>query len=245
MSNQLTDLTNVTDSPASRLRSMLVAAPSLSLHLPGLRADVAGRHSLTRDGRVRLALPGGSRMAQHLGGQDETVAMIEVTDLAPTPVRDRIRGRGTLTGWLSPTGADGTGGAADDGDPVTVLDLATAELITTDGTTTIDPDEFATAEPDPLAATEADLLCHLDHHHPHTIERLCRLVDPRHLQGVRTVRPLRLDRHGVVLRLELATGDRDVRLRFPSTLRHPGHLAAQVEALLAQARHCHPRRTRS
>ncbi|MFC5924177.1 DUF2470 domain-containing protein [Micromonospora vulcania] len=237
-------MTDVTDSPASRLRSMLVASPSLGLHLPGFRADIAGRHVVTRDGRLRIELPTDSRMAQHVAYQDETVAMIEVTDLAPTPVRDRVRGRATLTGWLSPAEADSTGRAVDD-DVVTVLDLATAELTTVDGTTSIDPDEFADAEPDPLAAEEADLLCHLDHHHPHTVERLCRLVDPRHLHGVRMVRPLRLDRHGIVLRLELSNRDRDVRLQFPSTLRHPGQLGAQIEALLAHTRHCHPPRARS
>lgn len=240
MSNQPTDMTDATDSPASRLRSMLVAAQSLGLHTPGYRADIAGRHSVTGDGRVRVELPAGCRMAQDIAHQRETVAMIEVTDLAPTPVRDRVRARGTLTGWLSP--ADTIDCDAEDNQLVTVLDLATAELTTSEGTTAIDPTDFTTAQPDPLAATEAELLCHLDHHHPHTVERLCRLVDPHQLHGVRMVRPVRLDRHGLVLRLELLSCDRDIRLGFPAPVRHPDQLGAQIDALLRQSRRCRPPR---
>ncbi|MEU1361882.1 DUF2470 domain-containing protein [Micromonospora zamorensis] len=125
-----------------------------------------------------------------------------------------------------------------------LLDLATAELTVEGRTTSVDPDAFAAARPDPLAAAEADLLCHLDHHHPQTVERLCRLIPTRHLQDVRQVRPVRLDRHGVVLRLETAGGDRDVRLSFGAPLRHPDQLGAQIEALLRQTHGCRTRRVR-
>ncbi|MBG6105395.1 hypothetical protein IW249_005809 [Micromonospora vinacea] len=235
--------TSTADSPddaAVRLRSMLVAANSLTLHIPGVEAYVVGRHVVTSDGRLRVDLPAGCHLAEHLAHQRETVAMVEVTDLAPTPVRERVRGRARLTGWLvaeaAPTGSDQ--------DLVTVLDLATAELTADGRTTGIDADEFATAQPDPLAAVEADLLCHLDHHHPHTVEGLSRLVPARHLQGVRQVRPVRLDRHGVVLRLERSTGDRDVRLHFRAPLRHPDELGARIEALLRHPHGCRARHAR-
>ncbi|MBQ0905555.1 DUF2470 domain-containing protein [Micromonospora sp. U21] len=223
---------------------MLVAAHSLTLHIPGHEAHVAGRHTVTGDGRVRVDLPAECRLAQRLAHQRETVAMIEVTDLAPTPVRNRVRGRGTLTGWLAPTAGDTPGYDSSDDDLVAVLDLATAEVTTAEGTASIDPAAFALAQPDPLAAAEADLLCHLDHHHPHTVERLCRLIPAHQLRGVRQVRPLRLDRHGVVLRLELHTGDRDIRLSFRSTLRHPDQLGDQIDALLTESRSCRARRAR-
>ncbi|WP_274530087.1 DUF2470 domain-containing protein [Micromonospora cabrerizensis] len=217
---------------------MLVAADSLTLHVPGIEAYVAGRHVVTGDGRLRVDLPAGCHLTDHLAQQRETVAMVEVTDLAPTPVRNRVRGRGTLTGWLAiePTTTE------NDQDMVALLDLATAELTVEGHTISVGPDAFAAARPDPLAAAEADLLCHLDHHHPQAVERLCRLIPTRHLQGVRQVRPVRLDRHGVVLRLELARGDRDVRLSFGAPLRHPDHLGAEIEALLHQAHGCRSRR---
>ncbi|MGI5520185.1 DUF2470 domain-containing protein [Micromonospora sp. CA-259024] len=219
---------------------MLVAADSLTLHIPGVEAYVVGRHAVTSDGRLRVDLPAGCHLADHLAHQRETVAMVEVTDLAPTPVRDRVRGRATFTGWLV-TEAAATG---IDQELVTVLDLATAELTVDGHTTCVDADEFAAAQPDPLAAVEADLLCHLDHHHPHTVEALSRLIPARHLQGVRQVRPVRLDRHGVVLRLELSKGDLDVRLNFRAPLRHPDELGTQIEELLRHARGCRARHAR-
>lgn len=163
-----------------------------------------------------------------------------MTGLAPTPVRERVRGRGTLTGWLTTEAAPAESGQ----DLSAVLDLATAELVADGRTTVVDPDAFAAARPDPLAAAEADLLCHLDTHHPRTVDQLCRLIPPRHLHGVRQVRPIRLDRHGVVLRLELNRGDRDVRLRFRSPLCHPDQLGTEIEVLLREARNCRARRDR-
>ncbi|WP_425774943.1 DUF2470 domain-containing protein [Micromonospora sp. DT228] len=232
--------TDSTDDAGVRLRSMLVATDSLTLHVPGVEAYVAGRHVVTPDGRLRIDLPTGCDLTHHLAQQRETVAMIEVTDLAPIPVRNRVRARGRLTGWLV-TEAAATGS---DQDLAVVLDLATAELTVDGRTRGVDPEVFAAAQPDPLADAEADLLCHLDHHHPRTVERLCRLVPGRHLQGVRQVRPVRLDRHGVVLRLELASGDRDVRLNFRTPLRHPDQLGAQIEALLRRSHGCRTRRAR-
>lgn len=240
MSKPSTSTADSTDDAGVRLRSMLVAADSLTLHVPGVEAYVIGRHAVTSDGRLRVDLPTDCHLAEHLAHERETVAMVEVTDLAPTPVRDRVRGRATLTGWL----ATETVAAGNDQELATVLDLATAELTADGHTICIDADQFASAQPDPLAAVEADLLCHLDHHHPHTVEGLSRLIPARHLQGVRQVRPVRLDRHGVVLRLELSRGDRDVRLSFPTPLRHPDQLGAQIEALLRHTHGCRARHAR-
>jgi hypothetical protein len=55
------------------------------------------------------------------------------------------------------------------------------------------------------------------------------------------VDPLRLDRYGIVLRLQRAGGRRDVRLPFPARLRNPVHAVVQIQTLLARARTC-PRR---
>ncbi|NJP35096.1 DUF2470 domain-containing protein [Micromonospora sp. HSS6-12] len=122
--------------------------------------------------------------------------------------------------------------------------VSAAELSVAGATTTVDPVEFAAAEPDPLAADEAELLCHLDRHHPRTIEQLCRLVDPRHRHGVRRVVPVRLDRHGLVLRMEHASGHRDVRLGFAPALRHPDELGGRIAVLLDHGAAC-PRRVRT
>jgi hypothetical protein len=231
MSGKQSAVTPVTTStPAERLRSLLVTAGSLTLHTPGHRADIAGRHHVT-DGRLMVELPEDSCLARHLARDGELVAMIEVTDLAPVPFRDRVRSRATLTGWLTPVHT-----STEAADLVAVLDLATAELTTADRTASIDPTAFADARPDPLAAGEAELLCHLNDHHPETVELLSRLVPPPHLRHVRAVRPLRLDRFGIVLRLEYADRHRDVRLDFSTPLEDPDQLSDQVETLLAAIR---------
>lgn len=240
MSNHSAQCTTHPDAPARRLRSMLVGASSLTLLACGHRADVIARHSMDRDGKVRLKLPADSRLTAEISREREVVAMIEFTDLAPTPVRDRVRGRGTLTGWLVP--ADPHGVWNGERDLTVVLDLATAELGTAEGTADVDPAEFAVAEPDPLAAIEADLLCHLDRHHPHTVQRLCRLVDPRHLYGVQRVTPVQLDRYGLVMRLEHASRHRDVRLGFAPALRRADELNGQMSVLLNRSANCHSRR---
>ncbi len=231
------------DAPAQRLHSIIAAASSLALRTPGSRAHLIGRHALDGNGRIRIDLPADSELAGEVTRQRELVAIIEVTDLAPTPVRDRVRAHASLSGWLTPAAVHQNG----NGEPElsTVLDLAAAEL-TVDGTvSSVEPDEFAAAEPDPLATEEAELLCHLDHHHPRTVAQLTRLVDPRHRYGVRRVLPVRLDQHGLVLRLERARNHRDVRLDFTPALRNPDELGARI-AVLLDAAACHRRpRTRS
>ncbi|MDW5324997.1 DUF2470 domain-containing protein [Plantactinospora sp. KLBMP9567] len=229
--NQLTPV--LAGSPAERLRSLLVAAKSLSLHTPGHRADLVGRHRLPSE-RLIVELPAVSCLARHLRQSGELVALVEVTDLAPVQVRDRVRARATLTGWL--TVADGV--AVADAELPAVLELATAELVTAGTTASIDPAAFAVARPDPLADSEADLLCHLDDHHPETVARLSRLVPPGRLHGVRQIRPLALDRFGIVLRLEHPDHDSDIRLCFPVPLHDGDQLADAVQAMLDGGRGC-------
>ncbi|NYT96060.1 DUF2470 domain-containing protein [Salinispora sp. H7-4] len=223
---------------AQRLRTIVAAAASLELRTPGHRADLINRHTLDPRGRIRIDLPVNSRLATDITRQREVAAVVEITDVAPTPVRERVRGRGTFSGWLTPVAPGDTGDTGDNEDLTVEFDLAAVELSVDGATTTVDPDDFAAAEPDPLAAEEAELLCHLDRHHPRTVESLCRLVAPRHRYGVRRVVPLRLDRHGLVLRLERASGHRDVRLGFTPALRHPDELRERMAALVERGAVC-------
>lgn len=220
------------EASAQRLRTIVAAATSLELRTPGHRADLVNRHTFDPSGRIRLDLPVNSRLATDITSQREVTAVVEITDVAPTPVRERVRGRGTFSGWLTPV-------AAGDHEDLTVeFDLAAVELSVDGATTTVDPADFAAAEPDPLAAEEAELLCHLDRHHPRTVESLCRLVAPRHRHGVRRVVPLRLDRHGLVLRLERLSGHRDIRLGFTPALRHPDELRERMATLVERGAAC-------
>jgi hypothetical protein len=225
-------------SPAERLRSTLAAAESLTLQTPGHRADLVGRHTVP-DGRVTVELPITSCMARQVAHDGEVLAVIELTDLAPVLVRDRVRARGTLTGRLIPADA-----RVPNGELAAALALDAAEFTTADGAEPVDPAAFAAARPDPLVAAEAGMLSHLNDCHRAAIDQLSRLIPPSHLHGAVRIHPLRLDRHGIVLRLEFPRRNHDVRLAFPASLHGPDQFGVQLQALLAQAGRCrpHPRR---
>jgi len=215
---------------AERLRTLLAAASSLTLHVPGHRCDLIGRHHVDGRDRIVLELPAGSHVALLVEAEHDLGAVIEITDVAPTSVRQRIRARATYQGWLQPAGER-------DGDLCAVLDLAEATLVDPMlGEVQVEPDEFAAARPDPLASEEADLLCHLTGAHPEAIEHLSRLIAPHHLHGVHRVVPVRMDRFGVVLRLEFASRHRDVQLPFSAPLRTADEAAPRMHELLARAR---------
>jgi hypothetical protein len=225
---------------AERLRTLLTAASSLTLHVPGHRCDLIGRHHVDGTGRVVVELPAGGHVARLVEAEPDIAAAIEVTDIAPTPVRStggRIRSRATFSGWLQPAGEAG-------GDLRAVLELASATLVDPLlGEVEVEADAFAAASPDPLAKDEADLLCHLTGAHPEAIEHLSRLIAPHHLHGVHRILPVRMDRFGVVLRLEFAGRHRDVQLPFSAPLRTAEEAAPRMQELLARARCC--RRTHS
>ncbi|GAB3841888.1 DUF2470 domain-containing protein [Micromonospora andamanensis] len=209
--------------PAERLRTLLAVTESLTLRTPLHRADLVGRHTVAADGRLRLALPARTAVARNLLDLGETPALVDLTDLAPLPVRDRVRARATLTGWLALDDLD-------DGEVTALLDLASAELVDPDGDASVDPDALADARPDPLARYEAELLRHL-HRHPDAMRRLGRRADVDLGVHARAVHPLRLDRYGIVLRLELPTHHRDVRIAFDSPATGPREATAHLARL--------------
>lgn len=220
---------------AERLRTLLAAASSLTLHVPGHRCDLIGRHHVDGAGRIIVELPADSHVALLVEVEADLGAVIEVTDIAPTPVRSaggRIRSRATFSGWLQPENTR-------DGDLRAVLELASATLLDPVlGEVEVEADAFAAARPDPLAEEEAGLLCHLTDAHPEAIEHLSRLIAPHHLHGVHRVVPVRMDRFGVVLRLEFAARHRDVQLPFSAPLRTAEEAAPRMHELLARARCC-------
>ncbi|MEV6932715.1 DUF2470 domain-containing protein [Dactylosporangium sp. NPDC051485] len=227
--------------PAERLRSLLAAAGSLTLHVPGRRCDLVGAHRVEA-GRILLQAPDSVLL------EPDCAAVLELTDVVPTPVRSRVRARATFGGWLTAVGGapgpgrSGRGLIEPDGMEL-ALELVEATLqdpaYGRDREISVDPDAFAAAVPDPLAEAEADLLCHLVAEHPDAVERLSRLIPPHHLHGVRRILPVRLDRYGVVLRLEFAGRARDVRLPFLAPLHRAEEAGDKMQELYARARCCH------
>ncbi|MFD9335542.1 DUF2470 domain-containing protein [Streptomyces sp. NPDC060028] len=213
-------------SDAERVRSVLAAAHSMTVVTDGLRTEVRHLDGTDPLGRLHLHLhpaePGGH-------GEHRPAIRLEFTDVAPTPVRDRVRARATLLGRLL-TPYD------DQGADSTCVEFRRAVLETADGRSYVGLDELDAARPDPLAPYEAGMLTHLLDDHAELVTLLLRLVRPAPVTAVVRALPVAMDRYGITLRLEERRGHRDVRLPFPSPLDDVEQSGAQIQALFSAAR---------
>jgi hypothetical protein len=191
----------------------------------GGREEFVGAHSVDDDGRVLLQVPEDSALlaAAICAPRGEPSAVLEFADVAPVPVRNRIRARLWLAGWFVPEEGQ------------LAFRATRVVLRPPTGAVVIDLAEFAAAEPDPLALAEAQLLTHLADCHSDAVERLTRLVEPDSLHGAVRVQPLAVDRHGLTLRIERARAHGDVRLPFHAPADSVGHLTERMHVLLTQA----------
>lgn len=215
--------------PAERLRSLLCSASSLDIIAGGRRMSLLDGHAIDDAGHLTIEVPADCALALDLS-DGPLPAIIEITDVSPVAMRNRIRSRATLAGGLRPTAST-----------TTHFDLAAADLTECGTTVHVAPKEFASAQPDLLADREAALLCHLVDAHADMVSWLSRLVPVERLHGVTRVYPLRLDRHGIVLRLEFPGADRDVRLLFGQPVVAVEDAPSRMLELLARARTCRRR----
>lgn len=117
-----------------------------------------------------------------------------------------------------------------------LLHARTVTLVEGATSTDVDVTSVLAAEPDPLVGVEAAMLGHLDLQHGQVLPALVALVDPRHLQGDVRVWPYRLDRYGLVLRVEQPGGHVDQRLGFRRALTSADHLVHEMALLFARGR---------
>ncbi|NBE50250.1 DUF2470 domain-containing protein [Streptomyces boluensis] len=219
---------------AERVRSVLAQAVSLSLTTDGQDYDLIGMHSVGRKGQITLHPQADSPLTAQIEAAERgsVAALLEFTDIAPTPLRDRVRTRVTISGWLAPAeqGASGT----------LRLDLARVTLRTATGAQEeVGLDEFALAVPDPLAVEEAAMLTHLADAHEDMVADLIVLSGSRLPHGVLRALPLAVDRHAITLRCEYREGHCDLRLLFPTTARDAVEAGEQVRRLLTMPRCAH------
>ncbi|MFB8247076.1 DUF2470 domain-containing protein [Streptomyces sp. NPDC055952] len=212
-------------SAAERARSVLAAAWSCSVTAESTREELVGAHTVTDDGRVLVQVPEDSALltAAICAPRGEPSAVLEFADVAPVPVRARIRARLWLAGWFA---------VEDDRLAFTPTRVV---LRTASGAVVVDLDDFAAAAPDPLTTAEARLLTHLADSHADAVERLTRLVDPGSLHGAVRVQPLSVDRHGLTLRIERVRTHGDVRLAFHAPADGVAQLTERMHVLLGQA----------
>ncbi|MFJ3513768.1 MULTISPECIES: DUF2470 domain-containing protein [unclassified Streptomyces] len=220
---------------AERIRSILTAAHSMTVVTDGLRSEVRHLDGSDPMGRLHLhpAEPGGE-------GEYRRTIRLEFTDVAPTPVRDRVRARVTVLGRLLTPYTDL---ADDSGVNSTCMEFDRAVLETADGRSHVGLDELDAACPDPLAPYEAGMLTHLLDDHHDLVTLLLRLVRPLPAASVVRALPVAMDRYGITLRLEERRGHRDVRLPFPSPLDDVEQAGTQIQALFSAARRSSHRNT--
>ncbi|MGW1886054.1 DUF2470 domain-containing protein [Streptomyces sp. NPDC001970] len=235
----LADVRGTGPTNAERIRSIMAGAGSLSLTTGACSYDLIAGHTVDDKGQLRLHAPAESRLAVEAAcaPRGALAALLEFTDIAPTAVRDRVRARVTLSGWLAPSETQPVQGVL-----VLRLDAARATIERDGVVEHVGLDEVVPAEPDLLAVEEAALLTHLEDDHLDVVAQLSRLADPQVLQGAVQVRPFALDRYGFTLRCEYTRGHRDVRILFPDPLRTAAEIGGQVDRLLARACACPPRR---
>jgi hypothetical protein len=229
-------VTTTIPSLAERARSVLTAASSASVVTSDAQYEVG---DLFEDGDpfspspsptsgdlvLRLGMRHPLTQAVLSADDGELTAVVELTQLAAVPARERVRARLALGGWLTL-------------EPVELsvrLDVAEVVLEDDEGAWEVDVDEYRAARPDCLARVENEHLLHLRSHHPDAVTLLARLAGNRALQGAVRVLPVALDRYGLVLRVERIRGHVDVRLPFPAPVQRSEDLADSMRCLLALA----------
>ncbi|MEV7780548.1 DUF2470 domain-containing protein [Kitasatospora sp. NPDC088351] len=220
---------------AERVCSLLTATSSVVIRACGEHHELDTPIAV-QGSRLRLHAPLDAPLTlAATRAQDGLAVVLDLTDIAPVAVRDRVRGRLSLAGRLH------LAHLADDGLGVHLrLDVAHAVLSTPYGTTALTGADLALAGPDPLARYEAGLLTHLADDHPDALAVLTRLLDPDLLTERPGIRPLALDRYGLVLRLDHPHGHRDVRLVFPEPARDADEFGHRVHQLLTAAHRALP-----
>ncbi|HWU08201.1 MAG TPA: DUF2470 domain-containing protein [Streptomyces sp.] len=212
---------------AERVLSVLTAAHSMTVVSDGLHPiEVHRLDGTAAMGHIHLHEP--SEAVSTTPGPRIPVRL-EFTDIAPTPVRDRMRARVTVTGLLSaPYSTEAT--------ESTCMEFGQAVFEDHGGRAFVTLDALLETDPDPIATNEAAMLTHLMDEHSELVPLLLRLAQPQPDKGVVRVLPLAMDRYGVTLRLEYPGAHRDVRLPFPKTVAHLDQAGPQIHALLSAAR---------
>ncbi|HEY2765702.1 MAG TPA: DUF2470 domain-containing protein [Pseudonocardiaceae bacterium] len=237
-------------SAAERARSIAQRGAAAAV-LPGSTGDrlVPLLHQVSADGDPLVVFGEDHPLvaATRTASRRELPAMVELTDTAPVPLRQPVRGLLWITGWLCPLDRAGARAAAvtisercpdprllDVGRGVTVLRLRAASLVVADGegAEPVQPDEFARAEPDPFCSSERVWLRHLEDGHSDVLDTLLTHVPASLRTPAARVRPLGLDRFGLRLRVEIDNADRDVRLRFSRPVTDARDLGQQFRQLL-------------
>lgn len=205
-------------SPAELVRTLLTAGRRGELYLAERTGPAPVQHTVLADGTPLLLVPDETAAALRspAPGTDDVAVLVAVPDLPPYPDEAASKGEAVAVGWAAPLpdqrAAADTFAAVrplpellDVGHGRTLyrVDLAELRLDRDDQVQVIDSDDFRCAAPDPVYPDEAALLADLNDHHPGARQGLLQRIRPR-LPDAVDVRPVRIDRYGMSLRVQLA-----------------------------------------
>ncbi|MCP2334769.1 DUF2470 domain-containing protein [Actinomadura rupiterrae] len=98
---------------AERARSIAYGIAGAVLVAPGVPYDPVPAHTTGENGAPLLLMPRQSPVVVGLTAVSDLPATLRISDLAPVPFADRVRGRAWLHGWVSEVPPDGRRDAAD------------------------------------------------------------------------------------------------------------------------------------
>ncbi|CAM5399828.1 hypothetical protein GCM10010329_58770 [Streptomyces spiroverticillatus] len=221
---------------AERVRSVLAAAHSMTVVSDGVHTEVRRLDGEGVMSRIHVHEP--TDQAHPSPGHERIPVRLEFTDVAPTPVRDRVRARVTVTGLLA---APYDSSEAPQGS--TCMEFGQAVIEDADGRAYVTLEELEHTLPDPLAVCEAGMLTHLLDAHAELVPLLLRLVRAPRTADLTRAMPVAMDRYGLTLRLEYPRAHADVRLAFPTPVTGVEQAGPQIQGLLRAARRMsHPNR---
>lgn len=239
-------------STAERIRSACARGMGAMLAVEDLDPTPTPVHHLLEDGSFAVTLPAdGDAVAIVCAADSSGVqAMLEVTDIAPLPLREPVRSLVWIRGRLQHVAQDEVPElldlvAAADPNPAllqvtaseldsrhALLRLEIDSLVVADsaGAESVAPWELLEARPDPFCMMESCWLQHMECAHREVVDRLASRL-PTSLRRGR-VRPLGLDRYGLQLRIEREDRDHDVRFPFARPVDDVAGLSRAIRVLM-------------
>ncbi|MCD2193282.1 DUF2470 domain-containing protein [Actinomycetospora endophytica] len=241
-------------SPAERARATAVRASGAALiagPLEGSDPDDGGRvtpvlHHVPASGAATLQLAADHPLVTLTRAREYLPVMLELTDTAPLPVRQPVRGLVWVAGRVRvlPTRVARRAAlriAADSpderlldvghSDVLLRMDPGSVVLSDAEGTGTFTPAEVAAASADPFVGCGDSWLSHLALAHGSLVAGLAQHLPPALRGPDHTVVPLAVDRLGLRLRVETDRGDHDVRIGFSTPVACPRMLGTEVRRL--------------
>ncbi|MGV0792070.1 DUF2470 domain-containing protein [Mycolicibacterium sp. XJ1819] len=249
-------MTTAAPTTAERVRSTFARPGDAMLAVDDLDPVDSPVHHLLDDGSFAVTVPADGALARRVAaaGTGGEQAVLEMTDYAPLPLRERVRSLVWVRGRVYDVPESGVAAlldllaaqnpnpallqvnsgsrAADASNRHTLMRLEIDSVVVADstGAEAVALGALLAARPDPFFAMESRWLQHLESAHREVVDRLADRL-PMSLRRGR-VRPLGLDRYGVRLRVEGADGDHDVRLPFAKPVEDVTGLSQAIRILM-------------